>query len=229
MAASRYFTAFPHEGTMWDNSTRAVTMAVNEPNSRDFAANPDTRRWTGRILMAVILGAAIWNLVVSVMDFVVVPWIGGVMGQSSGLPTSFVQRPYDYPDLFVSVLKFCVAGIVAVSINWFFQRPGKAGRIEVVKPAPPARPALEVVPAPPVRRPVPPPVAAPPQAAPALSAPPAAAPVEPRPQSPPAVVQRTANEPPPAATPEPAKPSKPAKPKKVYYNIVGEAIEVDED
>jgi len=201
-------------------------MAVNEPNGREFPA--DTRRWTGRILMAVILGTAIWNLVVSVMDYVVVPWIGLLMGQSSGLPTSFTQRPYNYPDLFVSVLKFCVAGIVAVSINWFFQRPGKAGRIAAVKPAPPTRPTLEVVPAPPVRRPAPP-APAPPTQPPAAVVPPVQSLPEILPVSQSVV---SASDPaPPVATPEPAKPQpqKPGKPKKVYYNIVGEAIEVDED
>ena len=31
------------------------------------------------------------------MSNVVVPWLGDVMGQSAGLPTSFTQRPYNYP------------------------------------------------------------------------------------------------------------------------------------
>ena len=72
----------------------------------------DTRRWIGRIIMAVILGEAIWGLIVSVMNNVVVPWLGDVMGQSAGLPTSFTQRPYNYPDLFVSVtgVLYCSAG-----------------------------------------------------------------------------------------------------------------------
>jgi hypothetical protein len=54
------------------------------------------------------------------------------MGQSSGLPTSFTQRPYNYPDLFVSVVEFCIAGIVAAILNFFFQRPG-ARRVKPVK------------------------------------------------------------------------------------------------
>ncbi len=44
--------------------------------------------------------------------------------QSSGLPTSFRQRPYNYPDLFVSIFEFCIAGLVAAVLNYFFQRPG---------------------------------------------------------------------------------------------------------
>ena len=31
------------------------------------------------------------------MNNLVVPWLGDVMVQASGLPTSFTQRPYDYP------------------------------------------------------------------------------------------------------------------------------------
>ena len=71
--------------------------------------------------MAVILGEAIWGLIVSVMNNVVVPWLGDVMGQSSGLPTSFTQRPYNYPDLFVSILEFGIAALVAAVLNYFFQ------------------------------------------------------------------------------------------------------------
>src|SRR5437667_11977012 len=92
----------------------------------------DARKWIVRIIMAVILGEAIWNLIVSIMNNLVVPWLGDVMGQASGLPTSFTQRPYDYPDLFISVLEFCIAGIVAVMVNYFLVRP-EAGRGRPVK------------------------------------------------------------------------------------------------
>ena len=98
----------------------------------------DTRRWIGRIIMAVILGEAIWGLIVSVMNNVVVPWLGDVMGQSSGLPTSFTQRPYNYPDLFVSVLEFCIAALVAAVLNYFFQ--GRTTKtIRTVKSSAPRR------------------------------------------------------------------------------------------
>lgn len=81
-------------------------------------------KWMGRVVIAVILGEAIWSLIVSVMNNLVVPWVGDMMGQSSGLPTSFRQRPYNYPDLFVSIFEFCIAGLVAAVLNYFFQRPG---------------------------------------------------------------------------------------------------------
>ena len=95
---------------------------MNQATKTFTPERADARKWIGRIMMAVILGEAIWNLIVSVMNNLVVPWLGDVMGPSSGVPTSFTQRPYDYPDLFVSVLELCIAGIVAVIVNYLFQR-----------------------------------------------------------------------------------------------------------
>jgi len=94
----------------------------------DTAKNTDPaalRRWTGRTLMAVIFGLAIWNLIVSLMENVITPWLGTLMGQNTALPASFT-RNYDYPDLLVAVIEFCLAGIVALSVNWFLVRPRKA-------------------------------------------------------------------------------------------------------
>jgi large-conductance mechanosensitive channel len=109
-----------------------------DPTGKTFTSE-DPRKWIGRIIMAVILGEAIWNLIVSVMNNLVVPWLGDLFGQSSGLPTSFTQRPYNYPDLFVSILEFCIAALVAAIINYFFQRPRPA-RVKTVKSAAPVAP-----------------------------------------------------------------------------------------
>jgi large-conductance mechanosensitive channel len=84
---------------------------------------PSGRRWIVRIIVAVILGEAAWTLIVSVMNNVIVPWLGDFMGPSAGLPTSFVQRPYNYPELFVSIFEVCIAGLVAAILNYFAQRP----------------------------------------------------------------------------------------------------------
>jgi hypothetical protein len=84
---------------------------------------PSDRRWIGRIIIAVILGEAVWTLIVSLMNNVIVPWLGDLMGPSAGLPTSFVQRPYNYPELFVSIFEVCIAGLVAAILNYFVQRP----------------------------------------------------------------------------------------------------------
>jgi hypothetical protein len=73
------------------------------PNSEDIhVRGADARKWIGRIIMALILGEAIWSLIVSVINNLVVPWLGDVMGQASGLPTSFTQRAaaeQNYPSL----------------------------------------------------------------------------------------------------------------------------------
>ncbi len=135
-----------------------------------FPPDPnETRRWMGRLLVAVIVGEGIWNFIVALMNYVVVPWLGDVLGQSSGLPTSFTQRPYDYPDLFVAVIELCLAGLVAVGINAFFQGPQQVKirlpnrsvapvavpvtPTQVVPPTPPApvepRPVVAQQPAPP--------------------------------------------------------------------------------
>ena len=61
---------------------------MDQPAKPFTSEGADTRRWMGRLIIAVILGEAIWGLIVSVMNNVMVPWLGDVMGQSSGLPTS---------------------------------------------------------------------------------------------------------------------------------------------
>src|SRR5437867_6739159 len=208
----------------------------------------DARRWIGRISLAVILGEAIWSLIVSIMNNLVVPWLGDVMGQASGLPTSFTQRPYDYPDLFISVLEFCIAGIVAVMLNYFLQWQ-RAGSVKPVKssaataPVEPARVVPQataaaattqatspVAPPAPVAKPDPITRPAPVTLAPAAPAPfvapgSVARPMAVAPSAPP--VANSVAKPLPSA-PKTA-PPKLKKPKEVYYNIVGEAMPSDED
>jgi hypothetical protein len=210
---------------------------MDEPGKAFTSEGVEARQWIGRIIMAVILGEAIWSLIVSVMNNLVVPWLGDMMGPSSGLPTSFVQRPYDYPALFVSVVELCLAVIVALSLNYVFQRStaGRAKRgqrLVSTAPAAPARDAGRSAAAPQAREamteiksPVPPPA---PLARPAPAAPPS--PVA-SPPPPPAPHLAPAAAPPPAAPVAAAKPqpSAPKKPKEVYYNIVGEPVSSDED
>jgi hypothetical protein len=203
---------------------------TGEPFSSEKA---DARQWIGRIIMAVILGEAIWGLIVSVMNNLVVPWLGDVMGQSSGLPTSFTQQPYDYPDLFVSIVELCIAGLVAAILNYFFQRPGTV-RVKPVKVSVPIAPlelARVVPPAAPVAAPTQAtftqatsPVVPPAQVAkPDSITPPAAVPVAPSAPVANAVVAKPT---PPAPK---AEPPKPQKPKEVYYNIVGDPVPSDDN
>ncbi len=201
----------------------------------------DTRRWIARIIMAVILGEAIWGLIVSVMNNVVVPWLGDVMGQSAGLPTSFTQRPYNYPDLFVSVLEFCIAALVAAVLNYFFQA-GTTKTIRTVKRSSPAVEPARVFPQPTTTAaltqtpspytPPAPAVKAEPVTVPAPAAVSAAPP--PTPAARPAALAPTtpvdeavvAKPIPPVPKTEPAKPKKT---KDVYYNIVGEPMPSDDE
>ena len=215
---------------------------MDQPVKSFPSQKADTRRWIGRIIIAVILGEAIWGLIVSIMNNVVVPWLGDMMGQSTGLPTSFTQRPYDYPDLLVSVLEFGVAGLVAAVLNYFFQR-SPAGRIKAVQHSAPTAPAgpARLFPQPATtaaRTQIPSPFNPP---APVAKADPVtpytpvavapAPPVAPAPiivaHSTPAVADPATPKPlPPAPKAEPAKPKKP---KEVFYNIVGEPMPSDDE
>ena len=120
---------------------------MDQPARPFTSGSADTRRWMGRLIIAVILGEALWGLIVSLVNNVFVPWLGDAMGPSSGLPTSFTQRPYNYPDLFVSVFEFCIAGLVAAILNYFFQRP-TARTVKTSKSPVPAAPPgpIRVVP-----------------------------------------------------------------------------------
>ena len=231
---------------------------MDQPARPFTSEGTDARRWFGRIIIAVLLGEATWGLIVSVMNNVFVPWLGDFMGQSSGLPTSFTQRPYNYPELFVSVFEFCIAGLVAAILNYFFQRPG-AAKVRIVKSAVPAAPVgpIRVIPQAMTPAPQPPAPAAPITPAqvakadsvlppaPVIAAPVIPAPVIAPPAPPPAVAPAPVARPvavvppvPAAANPVPAKPqapaakvepAKPRKPKEVYYNIVGEPMPSDDD
>jgi hypothetical protein len=163
------------------------------------------------------------------------------VGQSSGLPASFTQRPYDYPDLFVSILEFFIAAIVALVLNYFFLRtregtvkPLKQGSTPVSEPervVPQAVPfvaktqvtssGLPLTPQPKpdlVTSPLPLPVVPPTFVSPAKpmtvapSAPPVTTSVVPKPLSD-------------APKSEPSK----KKAKEPYYNIVGDPVPSDDD
>jgi large-conductance mechanosensitive channel len=203
---------------------------------------PDARKWIGRLIIAVILGEAIWSLIVSVMNNLVVPWLGDVIGQSSRLPTSFTQRPYNYPDLFVSILEFGIAATIAVILNYFFQRQ-RVIRVKPVNSPVPVEPARVVpqavtvantqgtsavaLPAPATKPDFLTP-AAPIKVAPAGPAPSVSQtrPVAVAPPAPP-VAKSPATKPLPTAPK--AEPPKVNKPKEAYYNSVGEPVPSDDD
>jgi len=171
-------------------------------------------------MIGVILAEGIWGLIIAVTNNLVLPLLARTMGGDVQSPLYLGKGDINLPALFMAVLEFCFAGIVAVALNSWVQRKPKAIRIKSVSVT-----AIPVRPSAPSRSPV-----VPAQAAPSAAAP-VASPLVARPSeqywSPPAASQPKA-----AAQPSPpqasAKPAK-AKPKEVYYNIVGEPINPTED
>jgi len=184
----------------------------------------------------------------------VVPGLGALMGQDSGLPASFT-RNYDYPDLLIALLQFAIAGIVAVSLNWVFQRPQKARHPKMFQTSGttlsvPIAAAPVSAPAEPARTVVAQTVLAAPEPARIAAAEPgpARAPIAVSPSSAVSETSSTAPKPAPAPAIQPTpvvsaampaaapaaavakpQPANPAKEKAVYYNLVGEPVSADED
>lgn len=168
----------------------------------------DSRKWISRIVIAVVLGEAIWGFLVSITNYLVLPAMARVIG---GDPQSFLYKgrgDFNVPALFTSVLELCLAGIVALLLNSWSEKSGHArSKPTRLTPAAAPRPAPVVAPA------------ASPLATPAVatatranasvtSMQPASRPAQPSPQV--------------------AKPAKPKPPKEVHYNIVGEPVDDDE-
>lgn len=169
----------------------------------------DSRKWIGRILMGVILGEAIWGFLVSLTNNLALPTMARVMGGDPQSPLYLGKGDFNIAALFASLLELCFAGIVAVLLN-SWSRQSEFVRSRPVRVAP----------------------VAPPLQAPVFAPPPDARPTP----APDTAVQTKAAAPAPQSVPQPAqsappvaKPSKPKPPKEVYYNIVGEPIEPDDE
>ena len=118
------------------------------------APAPDTGKWIGRLLIAVILGEGIWGLIVSITNNLILPFLARIMGTDARSPLSLGNGQFNVPGLFISVLELCFAGIVAVIVNSWIQRKPKPTRSKPVRVTPiPVQPAaprpspLSVVPA----------------------------------------------------------------------------------
>jgi len=187
-----------------------------------------SRKWIGRLVVAVVLGAAIWNFVASLTVNLIVPGLARVMETDPQSALYLGKGDINVAALFISLLELCFALITAFALSAIFDRAPRAARRKPVavptRAAAPsiAPPSISSSPQkPPVERKEPAPAIS--QLIPAAPPPPANAPERVAPQ--PAAAQ-----PAPAPTAAaPAKPSKPAKPKRVYYNIVGERIEEDDE
>jgi len=200
----------------------------------------DTGRWIGRVVIAVILAAAIWGFIASLTSNLVLPLLARTMGGDVQSPLYLGKGDINVPALFASVLELCFAGIAAVILNSVVQRKRKVIRVKSVRVSPiPVQPAAPQVSAPRVIAPVQvvapePPLPKPPvviYSAPEPPAPPPAAPATPQEQfwSPPEPAPAPKAAAPPSPPKPPAKPTKPKAPKEVYYNIVGEPINPTED
>jgi hypothetical protein len=164
----------------------------------------DSRTWIGRILIGIVLGEAIWGFLASITNNLALPAMARFMGGDAQSPLYLGKGDFHVAALFISFLELCFAGIVAVLLNSWSRR---AGRVRSK--------SLRAVP-----------VAAPPHAP--LVALPADSPISP-------AVNTVMQANPTVTTVQPAQPSpqvaEPAKkpPKKVYYNIVGEPVETDDE
>ena len=168
----------------------------------------DSRTWIGRILIGVILGEAVWGFLVSITNNLALPAMSRLLGSDPQSPLYLGKGDFNVPGLFTAVLELCFAGIIAVFLNSWSQKTRRVRTVKTVRVAPATVPSITA----PVRAPDPPPSPTPQPAMPSAASVPAPQPT------------------PPAPPPAPlAKPAKPKAPKEVYYNIVGEPIERDDE
>ena len=167
---------------------------------------PDSSKWIYRIVIAVVLGEAIWNFLASLANDLLLPTIAKVVGG--------VQFDFKVSNFFASIIGLCLAGTVAVVLNSWSRKIRRAdlkpaNRASVVAPAPlPATAAPAVLP-----------FAAPTSSAMATEATSAAA----------RATALKVPAPAPSPVPPPAKPPKPTREKQIYYNIVGEPVDADDE
>lgn len=197
-------------------------MNENLRTSAPESSPADSSRWIGRVIIAVIVAEAIWGLIVSLTNNLVLPAMARIMEADVQSPLYLGKGDYNVPALFASVLEACLVGIVAVSLNAWLQRKPKLARTKSVRLTPPVAQTR----------------------APAASPSTAVAPTQTASTMP--VQTKTSVTPQPvaqaSATPSPTPPSspsappstskattKPKPPKEVFYNIVGEPLTSEDD
>jgi len=93
-------------------------------------------RWIARIVLAVILAEAIWGLIVSLTNNLVLPALASVMGGDAQSPLYLGKGDFNVPAIFSSLLELCFAGMVAVVLNQWSQRKPKPVRAKSTRIAP---------------------------------------------------------------------------------------------
>lgn len=169
----------------------------------------DSRIWISGIVIAVVLGEAIWGFLVSITINLALPAMARVMGGDAQSPLYLGKGDFNVQALFTSFLELCFAGIMAVLLNSWSQKRRRV-RPKPVRLTPGAARAAPVV--------------TPPAASPAR---PAADTKIQEAQDPVKSVLSTPQPPPPS--PHIVKPAKPKPPKAVYYNSVGEPVDPDDE
>ena len=169
----------------------------------------ESRMWISRIVIAVVLGEAIWGFLVAIAINLALPGMARVMGGDAQSPLYLGKGDFNVPALFTSFLELCFAGILAILLNSWSQKPGHV-RSKPVRPIPSEATAAPVVT----------PLAASP-------ATPAADTTIQEAQNPVRSVLSTPQPPPPS--PHLVKPAKPKPPRAVYYNSVGEPVDRDDE
>jgi hypothetical protein len=167
------------------------------------SSSADSRKWIGAIVIAVVLGEAIWGFLVSITVNLALPAMAKMMGGDARSPLYLGQGDFNVQALFTSFLELCFAGIIAVLLNSWSQKPGRA-RPKAVRLAQSEAKAAPVV------------------------TPHAASPATPTADT---TIQET-QEPvrsvtstPPSSSPHLVQPAKPKPKKAVHYNIVGDPVE----
>jgi len=165
----------------------------------------DSRVWFGRILIGVVLGQAIWGFLASITDNLALPALARFMGGDAQSPLYLGKGDFKVAALFTSFVELCFAGIAAILLNSWSRKAVRV-RSKSLRPAP---------------------VSAPPQApfvvSPADSPTSSAANTALQGNSNVSIVQTA------EPSPRAAEPAKQRPPKKVYYNIVGEPLETDDE
>ena len=178
-------------------------------------------KWLGLVVSAVVLAEGIWTTIVSLTKGLLLPLMVRAIGGDAQSPLG--KSDFNGPDLFVSLVELCLAGIVFLAIkSWVTRRAPDQRRVRRAAPSQVLAEKPAIVP-------------------PSEAASAAPVPSSPVPPLPPSTISQvstapTAPEPSPAPKPPPPstvkkadKPKKPEKPKEVYYNIVGEPIDSSED
>ena len=105
----------------------------------------DSRIWISRIVIAVILGEAIWRFVVSITNDLALPAMARIMGGDTQSPLYLGKGDFNVPALFSSVLELCFAGIMAVLLNSCSQK-ARHVRLKAVRRIPVEAPPASLVP-----------------------------------------------------------------------------------